>query len=188
MVTVKVYATSEEDVNILKKGVTVSSLRGHRPDAIVPTGLDPARQWYLYEQLDLSVQQTKQRTLPVHYLQSPNPNNKTYFELTALHLILCITSLPIHLVSMWLLQWTFFGNKNSESTFFQSGLVLIEPSILPKKLFFKFHEITPLLHARSHMYVGLSMGNPYKKYVCQKCVGGITWPEHPHAQSQFWAV
>ena len=35
VVTVKVYATSEEDVNILKNGVTVSSLRGHRPDAIV---------------------------------------------------------------------------------------------------------------------------------------------------------
>ena len=44
VVTAKVYATSEEDVNILKKGVTVSSLRGHRP-----TGIDPARQWYLYE-------------------------------------------------------------------------------------------------------------------------------------------
>ena len=71
VVTVKVYATSEEDVNILKKAVTVSSLRGHRPDA---------------------VQQTKQRALPVHYLQSPNPNNKTYFELSALHSILCITS------------------------------------------------------------------------------------------------
>ena len=41
------YATSEEDVNSLKKGVTVSSLRGHRSDAIVPTGLDPAHQWYL---------------------------------------------------------------------------------------------------------------------------------------------
>ena len=49
VVTAKVYATSEEDVNILKKGVTVSSLRSHRPDAIIPTGLDPARQWYLYE-------------------------------------------------------------------------------------------------------------------------------------------
>ena len=34
VVTAKVYATSEEDVNILKKGVTVLSLRGHRPDAI----------------------------------------------------------------------------------------------------------------------------------------------------------
>ena len=116
MVTVKVYATSEEDVNILKKGVTVSSLRGHRPDA---------------------VQQTKQRTLPVHYLQSPNPNNKTYFELIALHSILCITSLPTHLVSMWLL-WTFFGNKKyNQSTFFHSGLVMIEPSIYAKKTIFE---------------------------------------------------
>ena len=27
-------------------------------------------------------------------------------------------------------------------------------------------------------------------YVCrvQKCVGGIMWPKHAHAQSQFWAV
>ena len=21
-----------------------------------------------------------------------------------------------------------------------------------------------------------------------KCVGGITWPKHAHAQSQFWAI
>ena len=21
-----------------------------------------------------------------------------------------------------------------------------------------------------------------------KCMGGITWPKHAHAQSQFWAV
>ena len=136
MVTVKVYAISEEDVNISKKGVTVSSLRGHRPDAFVPTGLDPARQWYLYEQLDLSVQQTKQTTLPVHYLQFPNPYNKTYFELSALHSILSITSLPTHLVSIWLL-YTFFGNKKySESTLFHSGLVMIEPSIYAKKIYF----------------------------------------------------
>ena len=32
------------------------------------------------------------------------------------------------------------------------------------------------------------MGNPYKKYVCQKCVGGITWPKNTHAQSQFGVV
>ena len=52
VVTAKVYATSEEeDVDILKKDVTVSSFRGHRPDAIVPTSLDPACQWYLYEQI-----------------------------------------------------------------------------------------------------------------------------------------
>ena len=31
-------------------------------------------------------------------------------------------------------------------------------------------------------------GKPYKKYVCQKCVGEITWPKHAHAQSLFWAV
>ena len=112
----------------------MSSLRGHRPDAIVPTGLDPARQSYLYEQVDLSVQQTKQRTLPVHYLQSPNPNNKTYFELSALHSIL--TSLPTPLVSMWLL-WTFLGNKKySESTVFHSGLVMIEPSLHAIKNYF----------------------------------------------------
>ena len=51
VVTVKVYATYEEEVDILKKGVTGPSVRGHRPDAIVPTGLDCARQWYLYEQI-----------------------------------------------------------------------------------------------------------------------------------------
>ena len=38
------------------------------------------------------------------------------------------------------------------------------------------------------IYVGLSKGNPYKKYVCQKCEGEIMWPKHAHAQSQFWAV
>ena len=32
------------------------------------------------------------------------------------------------------------------------------------------------------------MGNPYKKYVCQKFVVGITWPKNAHAQSQFGAV
>ena len=69
MVTVKVYATSEEDVNILKEGVTVSSLRGHRPDAILPTGLDPAHQWYLYEQLDLSVYNKPSKG---HYLSLPS--------------------------------------------------------------------------------------------------------------------
>ena len=37
-------------------------------------------------------------------------------------------------------------------------------------------------------YVSLSTGNPYKKRRMPKCVGGITWPKHAHAQSQFWAV
>ena len=41
--------TTELIMNNLKKSVTVSSLRGHMPDAIVPTGLNPIRQWYLYE-------------------------------------------------------------------------------------------------------------------------------------------
>ena len=36
--------------------------------------------------------------------------------------------------------------------------------------------------------VGLSTGNPYKKIRMPVCVGGITWPKHVHAQSQFWAV
>ena len=33
-----------------------------------------------------------------------------------------------------------------------------------------------------YIYVGL--------YVCResKCIAGITWPKHAHAQSQFWAV
>ena len=39
-----------------------------------------------------------------------------------------------------------------------------------------------------YMYVGLSMGNPYKKYVCQICVIGMMWLKDAHAQSQFWAV
>ena len=29
------------------------------------------------------------------------------------------------------------------------------------------------------------------RFVCPpyaKCIGGITWPKHEHAQSQFWAV
>ena len=94
----KCMPPSEEDMNILKRGVIVSSLRGHRPDPIVPTALDPARQWYLYEQLDLSVQQTKQRTLRVQYLQFPNPNNKTYFKL--LYTLYYITSHSFNVVAM----------------------------------------------------------------------------------------
>ena len=35
---------------------------------------------------------------------------------------------------------------------------------------------------------GFSKRNPYKKYVCQKCVGGITWPKNAHAQSQLGAI
>ena len=31
-------------------------------------------------------------------------------------------------------------------------------------------------------------GKPIQKYVCQECVGGITWPKNAHAQSQFGAV
>ena len=100
MVTVKVYATSEEDVNILKKGVTVSSLRGHRPDAIVPTGLDPARQWYLYESLDVSVQQTKQRTLPVQTQITKHTLN--------LHSILCITYITSHSFGVNVVAMNFF--------------------------------------------------------------------------------
>ena len=70
VVTVKMYATSEEeDVNI------VSSFRGHRPDAIIPIGLDPVRQWYLYEQIRPfnTTNQAKDITCP-----SPNPNNQTF--------------------------------------------------------------------------------------------------------------
>ena len=28
------------------------------------------------------------------------------------------------------------------------------------------------------------------RYICRvpKCLGGITWPKHAHAQGQFWAV
>ena len=45
-----------------------------------------------------------------------------------------------------------------------------------------------VIYVYIYMYVGLSMGNPYKKYVCQKCVGRIMWPKNMHAQSQFGAV
>ena len=62
VVTVKVYATSEEeDVYIFEE---MPSLKGHRPDAIVPTSLDPARQWYLYEQIRPSIQKPSKG----HYL------------------------------------------------------------------------------------------------------------------------
>ena len=40
-----------------------------------------------------------------------------------------------------------------ESTFFHSGLIMIEPLIYAKKtIFLNFHEVTPFLHARSHMF------------------------------------
>ena len=64
-----------------------------------------------------AVQQTKQRTLPVHYLQSQNLNNKTYFELSVIHSIFCSTSLATHLESMWLL-WIFFENKKYNESIF----------------------------------------------------------------------
>ena len=62
----------EEDVNILKKGVTVS-LKGHRHDAIVPTGLDPARQWYLYEPIRpfCTTNQAKDITCPLPSVPKP---------------------------------------------------------------------------------------------------------------------
>ena len=31
----------------------------------------------------------------------------------------------------------------------------------------------------------LVYGKPIPKYVCQKCMGGITWPKHAHAQCLF---
>ena len=30
--------------------------------------------------------------------------------------------------------------------------------------------------------------NMYAKMRGRKCVGGITWPKHMYAQSQFWAL
>ena len=151
MVTVKVHAKCKEDVNILKKRVTVSSLRGHRPDAIVPTGLDPAHQWYLYQQLDLSEQQkghylsitfspqtqiTKHTLNLVHYTQ--------YFVLHHFPLIWC--QCGCYGLFFWKLKY-------SEFTFFNSGLVMIDPSIYAKNIFLKFLEITPFLHARSCIYI-----------------------------------
>ena len=35
----------------VKKDVTPSSLRGHRPASIMPTGLDAFRLWHFYEQI-----------------------------------------------------------------------------------------------------------------------------------------
>ena len=41
-----------------------------------------------------------------------------------------------------------------------------------------------------YMYVGMSvcLGKPIQKLCMPKCVGGITWPKHAHAQSQIWEV
>ena len=48
VVTLKEYADSNElKLDIFKKGVTVSSLRGQRPLVIQPSGLDPARELYI---------------------------------------------------------------------------------------------------------------------------------------------
>ena len=47
--TVKMYANSpEEKIGIFKK---ILSLRGQKPNKIVPTGLDAKRQWYLYDEI-----------------------------------------------------------------------------------------------------------------------------------------
>ena len=49
IVSMKEYSDSEEvSVNILKRGVHDF---GTLPPVIVPTGLDPARQWYLYDEI-----------------------------------------------------------------------------------------------------------------------------------------
>lgn len=52
MVTVKEYVDSpEEKVNVFKKDVNESSLRGRQPTEITPSGLDAKRQWYLYDEI-----------------------------------------------------------------------------------------------------------------------------------------
>ena len=40
------------------------------------------------------------------------------------------------------------------------------------------------------VYVGLSMfvWETHTKLCMPKCVGGITWSKHMHAQSQFWEI
>ena len=40
------------------------------------------------------------------------------------------------------------------------------------------------------IYVCMSvfLGKPIQKRRMPKCVGGIMWPKHAHAQSQIWAV
>ena len=53
------------------------------------------------------------------------------------------------------------------------------------KVFFwrlKEAEARPVMGTVFLVYKGMSV-------VCQiNCVGGITWPNHAHAQSQFWEV
>ena len=52
MVTVKEYVDSpEEKVNVFKKDVNESSLRGQQPTEITPSGLDAKQQWYLYNEI-----------------------------------------------------------------------------------------------------------------------------------------
>ena len=48
-----------------------------------------------------------------------------------------------------------------------------------------------LLGERSSPTLGCSIENLRDIYIClscPKCIGGITWPKHAHAQSQFRAV
>ena len=152
VVTVKVYATSEEDVNILKKAVTMSSLRGHRPDA---------------------VQQTKQRTLPVHYLQSPNPNNKT----------LCITLYTLYYITplIWCqcgCNGIFLEIKSIMNLHFSQWFSNDRTfNLCQKKLFFKFPEITPFLHARSHIW----NVNKYQSYSKNTVNCSVYWKHHRYA-------
>ena len=37
------------------------------------------------------------------------------------------------------------------------------------------------------VHMSVCLGKPIQNIYMAKCVGGITWPKHAHAQSQFWA-
>ncbi len=44
-------ASTEEEFNLFKCGITSSSLRSRKPSEITPPGLDAKRQWYLFDEI-----------------------------------------------------------------------------------------------------------------------------------------
>ena len=72
IVTLKKYCDSEEEMfNILKRASSVDTTS--TPLEIKPTGLDAARQWYLYEQIRPFVQSNlaKDFTCPKPFIPKP---------------------------------------------------------------------------------------------------------------------
>lgn len=75
IVTVKEYANSpKQKFDIFKTGVTASSLMGQKPSKIKPKGLDPARQWYLYEQIRPFCLTDSAKDLTCPLLSVPKPS------------------------------------------------------------------------------------------------------------------